>query len=107
MLNELSALSGSLAAHGIQTQAWHPWIQPFKKGEAIVAELNDSGDLARVSMLSADEVARLRNIAPDFHNSFPGLNLNCPLLTVPDAGLVNQPEELWNSAIAATLENVD
>jgi hypothetical protein len=72
LLNELSALSHSLTARGIQIQAWHPWIQTFKKGEAIVAELNESGDLARVSLLSADEVAGLRNIAPDFHNSFPG-----------------------------------
>ena len=104
MLNELAALSHSLAARGIRTQAWHSWIQPFKKGEAIVAELNESGELARVSLLSAEEVAGLRNIAPDFHNSFPGLNLNCPLLTVPDAGLWNKPEELWKAAVAATAE---
>ena len=84
LLNELSSLSHSLAARGIQTQAWHPWIQTYKKGEAIVAELNESGDLARVSLLSADQVAGLRNIAPDFHNSFPGLNLNCPVLVLPD-----------------------
>jgi hypothetical protein len=105
LLNELAALSHSLSVRGIQTQTWHSWIQPFKKGEAIVAELNESGDLARVSLLSADEVAGLRNIAPDFHNSFPGLNLNCPVLTVPDAGLWNQPEELWKAAVAVTLES--
>ncbi len=105
LLNELSALSQSLTTRGIQTQAWHPWIQTYKKGEAIVAELNDSGDLARVSLLSGDQVAGLRNIAPDFHNSFPGINLNCPVLKVPDAGLWNQPDELWKAAVAVTPES--
>jgi len=105
LLNELTALSHSLSVSGIQTQTWHSWIQPFKKGEAIVAELDESGDLARVSLLSADEVAGLRNIAPDFHNSFPGLNLNCPVLRLPDAGLWNQPEELWKATLAVTLES--
>ena len=105
MLNELAALSQSLATRGIQTQAWHPWIQTYKKGEAIIAELNESGDLARVSLLSADQVAGLRNIAPDFHNSFPGLNLNCPVLMIPDAGLWNQPDELWRAAVAVTPES--
>ena len=105
MLNELSTLNQSLAARGIQTQAWHPWIQPFKKGEAIVAELNESGDLARISLLSTDEVISLRNIAPDNQKAFPGFNLNCPVLMVPDGGLWNQPEELWNAALAATLES--
>ncbi len=105
LLNELSALSQSLAACGIHTQAWHPWIKTYKKGEALVGELNQSGDLARVSLLSTDEVANLRNIAPDFHNSFPGLNLNCPLLEVPDATLWNQPEELWKAAALVTLES--
>jgi hypothetical protein len=105
LLNELFALSRGLAARGIQTQAWHPWIRTFRKGEAIVAELNQSGDLARVSLLSADEVAGLRNIAPDFHNSFPGLNLNCPVLIVPDCALWNQPEELWKAAVETTRES--
>jgi hypothetical protein len=105
LLNELSDLSRSLEARGIQTQAWHPWIKNFKKAEAIVAELDGTGALARVSMLSADEVAALRNIAPDFHNSFPGLNLNCPVLVVPDVALWNQPDALWSAAWAATPES--
>ena len=50
-------------------------------------------------------MAGLRNIAPDFHNSFPGVNLNCPVLKVPDAGLWNQPDELWKAAVAVTLES--
>lgn len=103
MLNELATLSRSLQSRGIQTRAWHPWIKTFKKAEAIVAELDEEGELARVSMLSAEEVAALRNIAPDFHNSFPGLNLNCPVLTVPDVALWNRPEALWSAALAATL----
>jgi hypothetical protein len=105
LLNELAALSHSLAVNGILAQSWHSWIQPFKKGEAIVAELNESGDLARVSLLSAEEVAGLRNVAPDNQNSFPGLNLNCPVLTAPTAELWNQPEELWKAAVAATQES--
>lgn len=105
LLNELFALSHILANRGIQTQAWHPWIQPYKKGEAIVAELNESGDLARISLLSADQVAGLRNMKRDNHNSFPGLNLNCPLLAVPDAELWNQPGGLWGAAKAATTES--
>lgn len=106
MLNELSALTESLAARGIETQAWHPWIQPFKKAEAIVAELDESGDIGRVSLLSVDEVAKLRNIAPDFHNSFPGLNLNCPLFAAPDALLWNQSDELWKLAEASGSESL-
>ena len=102
MLNELAVLSRSLSARGIQAQAWHPWMQTFRKGEAIVAELDATGNLARVSLLSAEHVAGLRNIAPDFHNSFPGFNLNCPLLEVEDAQLWNQPEALWECASAIT-----
>jgi hypothetical protein len=105
LLNELAALSNSLVSHGIQTQSWHTWIQPFKKGDAIVAELDELGALARISALTAEEVAGLRNIAPDFKNSFPGFNLNCPVLTLPDAALWNQPETLWAAAMAATLES--
>ena len=104
MLNELASLSRSLESRGIQTQKWHSWIQPFKKAEAIVAELDEVGSLSRVSRLSAAEVAALRNIAPDFQNSFPGLNLNCPVLAVPDVALWNQPEALWNVALSATLD---
>ncbi len=102
MLNELYAMSSSLDARGIQTEAWHPWIKTFKKAEAVVAELDESGSLARVSMLSAEEVAALRNIAPDFHNSFPGLNLNCPVLAVADVTLWNKPDTLWAAALAVT-----
>jgi hypothetical protein len=103
LLNELAELSRSLEERGIQTQAWHPWIKVFKKAEAIVAELDETGSLSRVSMLSIGEVSLLRNIAPDFHNSFPGLNLNCPVLAVPDASFWNQPEALWNAALTVTL----
>jgi hypothetical protein len=105
LLNELVALSNSLVSRGIQTQAWHTWIQPFKKGEAIVAELDEVGALARISALTTEEVAGLRNIAPDFHNSFPGLNLNCPVLALSDTALWNQPEALWEVALAATLDS--
>jgi hypothetical protein len=102
LLNELVSLSRSLESHGIQTPKLHSWIKPFKKAEAIVAELNEVGSLSRISMLTADEVAALRNIAPDFQNSFPGLNLICPVLAVPDVALWNQPEALWSASLAAT-----
>jgi hypothetical protein len=105
LLNELVALSNSLASRGIQTQAWHTWIQPFKKGEAIVAELDEVGALARISALTTEEVAGLRNIAPDFHNSFPILTLNCPVLALSDTALWNQPEALWEVALEATLDS--
>ncbi len=71
----------------------------------MVAELNESGDIARVSFLSAEEVAGLRNIAPDNQKSFPGFNLNCPVLTLPDVGLWNKPEELWKAAVAVTADS--
>lgn len=105
MLNELSDLTRSLAARGIQTQAWHPWIQPFKKGEAIIAELGDSGQLARVSLLSAEEVSHLRNIKRDNHNSFPGFNLNCPLMATVEGVRWDQPEETWQAAARTTPES--
>jgi len=105
MLNELAALSKSLVSRGIQTQAWHTWIQPFKKGDAIVAELDEVGALARISALTTEEVAGLRKIAPDNQKSFPGFNLVCPVLALSDATLWNQPEALWEAALAATLES--
>jgi hypothetical protein len=101
LLNELADLSRSLESRGIRTPKLHSWIKPFKKAEAIVAELNEVGSLSRISMLSAQEVAALRNIAPDFHNSFPGLNLICPVLATPDVALWNQPDALWTAALAA------
>ncbi len=104
MLNELFELSSSLKARGVQAQEWHPWIKSYKKAEALVAELDTEGKIARVSTLSADEVANLRNIAPDFHNSFPGLNLNCPVLANADPTLWNQAEALWQGALAATVD---
>lgn len=104
MLNELASLRRSLVDGRIQAQAWHPWIQTFKKGGALVAELDTDGALSRVSSLTAEHVAGLRNIAPDFHNSFPGINLNCPLLVLSDAGLWNRPDELWSVALTAVVE---
>jgi hypothetical protein len=86
-------------------EEWHPWIKKFRKGEAIVAELDEAAILSRVSTLSPEEVDRLRNIAPDNHNSFPGFNLNCPLLDVSDGALWDQPDVLWELALRATLES--
>ena len=86
-------------------QAWHPWIKKFKKGEAIVAELDAMAAVSRVSTLSAEEVDRLRNIAPDNHNSFPGFNLKCPLLKVSDDALWDQPDALWHLALRAQMES--
>ncbi len=105
MLNELFALSRSLANRKLEAPEGHAWIKPFKKGEAIVAELDEAGTLARISVLSAEEVADLRNIAPDNQKSFPGFNLNCPVLALSDAELWNQPEALWETALAVTLES--
>jgi hypothetical protein len=102
LLNELMVLSRSLAARGIGPQAWHPWIKTFRKGPAIVAELDERGELARISDLSAEEVARLRNIAPDNQKSFPGFNLNCPLLAVPGGVPWNDTKALRDMALAAT-----
>lgn len=104
MLNELFALSSSLAKRELQVPTRHAWIKPFKKGEAIVAELDEVG-LARISVLSAEEVASLRNIAPDNQKSFPGFNLNCPVLALSDTALWNQPVALWKDALAVTLES--
>lgn len=105
LLNELFALSSSLAKRELQVPTRHAWIKPFKKGEAVVAELDEAGTLARVSVLSAEEVASLRNIAPDNQKSFPGFNLNCPVLALSDTALWSQPEALWKYAVAATLES--
>jgi hypothetical protein len=82
MLNELRVLSRSLVARGIQAPAWHPWIKPFKKGEALIASIDPKGEAAHASLLTPEEVRTLRNIAPDNHNSFPGFNLSCPLFTI-------------------------
>jgi hypothetical protein len=102
LLNELEVLCRSLSRRGIQTQAWHPWVQIFKKGGALATELDTVGNLARVSLLSPEVVTALRNIAPDFHNSFPGFNLNCPLLELEDTTMWNQPEALWHCALTIT-----
>lgn len=102
MLNELQALSSRLSLRGIKTDKWHPWIQPFKKGKALVAELDALGTLAGVSLLSAGEVARLRKIAPNNFKSFPGFNLKCPLLALERAELWNQKQKLWEVALSVT-----
>jgi hypothetical protein len=102
LLNELLVLSRSLAARGIGPQEWHPWIKTFKKGPAIVAELDEQGELARISDISAEEVARLRNIAPDNQKSFPGFNLNCPLLAVPEGLPWSDAKALREMALATT-----
>jgi hypothetical protein len=105
LLNELFALSRSLVNRELKAPKGHAWIKAFKKGEAIVAELDAAGALARTSSLSAEEVARLRNIAPDNQKSFPGFNLNYPVLELPDPALWSQPEALWDAALAATLDS--
>jgi hypothetical protein len=102
LLNELLVLSRSLAARGIVPEKWHSSIKTFRQGPAIVAELDKRGEIARVSDLSAEEVARLRNIAPDKHNSFPGFNLNCPLLAVLEGVPWNDTRALRAMAVAAT-----
>lgn len=99
MLNELASLQKSLSGRGIHAQTWHSWIQKYKKGSAIVAELGDVGNTVRVSVLAEHEVAQLRNIAPDFHNSFPGLNLNCPLVKLSNANCWNKTDLLWQEAL--------
>jgi len=104
LLNELESLRASLAAQEIETVAWHPWLKGFKKGPALIAELDAEGELARVSLLQAEQVARLRNIAPDNHNSFPGFNLDCPLLKLEDASLWDKPDALWERAESAIAE---
>ena len=99
MLNELSALRNSLSARGVLAGTWHSWIKPFRKGVALVAPIGPTGTLECVSSMAVDEVTALRNIAPDNQNSFPGFNLNCPLLDNSDASLWNQPEKLWILAL--------
>lgn len=102
MLNELAVLSRSLAERGIKPQPQHRWIKKFKKGPAIIAELDERGGLVRVSHLSAEEVVRLSNIAPDNQKSFPGFNFNCPLLTVPDGTAWNDTKAIREVALGAT-----
>ena len=102
MLNELEALRRSLSSRGVKAQKWHPWIQPFRKAEALIAELDTNGTLAGVSVLSVEEVARLRKIAPNNFKSFPGFNLKCPLLALERAELWNQKQKLWEVALSAT-----
>jgi hypothetical protein len=100
MLNELSVLRHSLSSRRIKTPAWHPWIQPFKKGEALIADIDSKGETAQVSLFNAEEVAALRNIAPDFHNSFPGFNLNCPLFTIGVSIPWNDFDRQWQAMLA-------
>jgi hypothetical protein len=84
MLNELLELSLSLRSHGVEAERWHPWIKTFKKGDAVIGRIDSQGMVTGVSILGADEVAKLRNISSDNHNSFPGFNLHCPLLVLPE-----------------------
>lgn len=105
MLNELAELSRSLSSRGIHAPVWHPWIKSFKRGNALVAELDLFGALTRVALLSPDEVSQLQNIAKDNHNSFPGFNLNCPLLELKVSTDLKQPEFLWKEAQAITSQS--
>ncbi len=99
MLNELHTLSASLASRGIEAQSWHPWIKPYKKGDAVVAEVDESGGISRVSLLGKESVAQLRKIEKDFHNSFPGFNLTCPVLKLVDSSRWNEDERLWTELV--------
>ncbi len=79
MLNELQELRQSLAANGVQTEAWHPSIKPLAKYKTLLVELGQAGDPVAVSLMSRDRAAVLRNIQPDNQKSFPAFNLNSPL----------------------------
>lgn len=101
MLNELSELSRSLSRHRIDAPRWHPWIKAFKKGDALIARLNDQGAIASVASISAQQLATLHNIAPDNHKSFPGFNLKCPILRTKVApSSIPQLADAQESAIA-------
>lgn len=102
LLNELSALSKSLSARGLKPVDFHPWIDEIRKGEALVAEIDAAGQLARVSYMNSDQVVGLLNIRKNNSNSFPAFNLNCPLLEEPPKELWNQPEGLWQFALSST-----
>jgi hypothetical protein len=106
LLNELAELSRSLASGGIHAPMWHPWIKSFKKGDALVAEVDPLGVLNRIGLLSPDEVSKLQNIVKDNHNSFPGFNLNCPLMELKVFPELKQPEFLWKEAQAITSESL-
>jgi hypothetical protein len=100
LLNELNTLNNCLSSQGIHPPKWHPWIQPFKKGEALIAQIDSKGETVQVSLLNPAEVAVLRRISPDFHNSFPGLNLNCPLFTVDGYALWNDFDQQWQAMLS-------
>lgn len=80
MLNDLYLIAESLERNSVEIPTLHPWIQPFPKGEALVADLDESSDIKRVRLLSKDETASLYNIRQSDQRSFPGFNLKTPLL---------------------------
>ncbi len=79
MLNELSTLARSLEVRNIHTDSWHPDIKPFRKGAAIVVALDAESRIAYLTDMSKEQVAEIRNIAPDNQKSFPGFNFKSPI----------------------------
>ncbi len=103
MLNELQELHQALAEHGIQTEAWHPWIKPLAKYATFIVELDVRGCPLAVSSITRERASTLRNIQPDNQKSFPAFNLNSPLFKLPtDVGADSSHLE----ALAACLEQM-
>jgi hypothetical protein len=104
MLNELEEVRHSLAAHGIGTESWHPWIQPLRKGVLLLAELNDTGIPVRVTAGQTEQIVRLRNIQPDNQKSFPAFNLASPIFALAEQGA---PPSANLSGLRDTLESLN
>ncbi len=103
MLNELEEVRRSLMSHGIETERWHRWIQPLRKGVLLLTELNDTGIPVRVIAMQKEQSVGLRNIQPDNQKSFPAFNLSSPIFRLAE---VSGSASVNLSALGATLDHL-
>ncbi|HBY62168.1 MAG TPA: hypothetical protein DEH78_20300 [Solibacterales bacterium] len=93
-------MARALEAKGLLRDSWHPSISSYAKAPAFVVWLDTLGTVTKITQLSPDQVAPLRRITPQNEKSFPGFNLNCPVLAAAALGVVAEgappcPDDLW------------
>lgn len=79
MLSELYAIAQSLESKGLLKEPPHPWIASFPDSEALIVEIDQSGTVTKATQISPEAKSALRNLR-DGKSSFPGFNLDTPLI---------------------------
>jgi len=85
MLNELWALHQSLASCGIAPEKLHPAMKDLRRGEGLIAGIDEQGHVASIEYADRERCATLWKYQPHNQRSFPAVNLHCPLWLIDPA----------------------